>query len=127
MSKKLNLDLTNTVPGNVITDELKTDVGAVKFSLEHDRFYGSTDLRIWTGAGESGTQLEEDVDYKVEDVDSDLTDRAAAIVYGSVRIINATYQTGNLYFNYNVCGDIVDADDLEDSAEEAIGLALALS
>ena len=108
---KFNLDLNNTEADNVITDELVTDAGTSKFNLYHDKFYGSTNIRIWTAAGETGTQLTENVDYTIESLDSELSDRAVALVYSSIQIINATYQSGNLYFNYNVCADLVDAND----------------
>ncbi len=108
---KVNLDLAKTNSSNIIADELLSNVGSSAFSLEHDRFFGSTDMRIWTGAGETGTQLTDGVDYSLQGLDSDLTAESVASIYSTVIILNATYQTGNLYFNYHAAGDEIDALD----------------
>ncbi len=108
---KVNLDLAKTNSSNLITDELKTDLGSLAFELDHDRFFGSTDMRIWTGVGETGTQLTDGVDYSVQGLDADLTAESVAQIYSEVIILNVTYQTGDLYFNYHAAADEVDEDD----------------
>jgi len=109
---KVDLDLTKTNSNNEITDETHTNMGSSANSLNHDRFYGSTDLRIWTAASESGTQLIEDTDYTLGGIDSDLTTRSGFNVYSTVTITNVTYQSGTLYFTYRATADVLDADDL---------------
>lgn len=108
---KVNLDLAKTNNDNLITDELLSNVGSSEFSLEHDRFFGSTDMEIWTGAGKIGTQLTDGVDYSLQGLDSDLTAESVAQIYSTVIVLNVTYQTGNLYFNYHAAADEVDALD----------------
>jgi len=108
---KVNLDLTAAAAENLISDELKNNVGAAAFNLDHDFFYGDTELEIWTGAGKTGTQLEEDTDYTLAGIDANLTARAGRNVYTTVTIDNVTYQTGDLYFTYQAAADYVDADD----------------
>lgn len=108
---KVNLDLTATAAENLISDELHNNVGAAAFNLDHDFFYGGTELEIWTGTGKSGTQLIENTDYTLAGIDSNLTARAGRNVYTTVTIDNVTYQTGNLYFTYQATADYVDADD----------------
>ena len=108
---KVNIDLTAAAAENLITDELKNNVGAAAFNMDHDFFYGSTEMEIWTGAGKTGTQLTEGVDYTLAGIDSNFTARAGRNVYTTVTIDNVTYQTGDLYFTYQATADYVDADD----------------
>lgn len=108
---KVNLDLTAAASANLIIDELHTDVGSSAFDLDHDFFYGGVDLDIWTAAGQTGTQLVEDTDYTLGDVNANLTSRAGRNVYTTVTVTNATYQTGDLYFTYQATADYVDATD----------------
>jgi hypothetical protein len=97
--------------GTLIEDELHTDVGAESFNLNHDTFYAGTDLEIWTGEGQTGTQLVQDTDYTVGDEDTRLSTKTTKNVFTSITIINAAYQSGDLYFTYRVVGDYVDAAD----------------
>lgn len=108
---KINLDLTAAASTNLITDEVQTDVGASAFNLNHDFFYGGTELDIWTGSGSTGTQLVEDTDYTLGGINDNLTSRAGRNVYTTVTVTNATYQTGDLYFTYQATADYVDARD----------------
>ncbi len=109
---KINLDLAGTNSDNDIADELLANVGSSAFSLAHDRFFGTAALlRIWTGAGETGTQLVLDTDYTVQGLDSNLTAKAIAQVWSQIQVDNVTYQTGNLYFNYHAVADEIDALD----------------
>jgi hypothetical protein len=109
---KVDLDLTKTNASNEISDETHTNIGASAHSLGHDRFYGSTDLRIWTGASETGTQLIENTDYTLGGIDSNLTTRSGFNVYSTVTITNVTYQSGTLYFIYRATADLIVAEDL---------------
>jgi hypothetical protein len=103
--------------GSAFTDELHTDFGAAALSLMdtpettgHDYF---RDLVIRTAAGGGGTLLTVGVDYAVSEENTDLSDKASTAlgstvnVYGKIQIINATYQTGNLYFSGYYHGDSV--------------------
>ena len=109
---KVNLDLAGTNSSNDITDELVTDAGSDAIDLVHDRFFGTAALlRIWTGAGETGTQLTLNTDYTMQGLDSTLTAEAIAQVWSQVKIENATYQTGALYFNYHAVADEIDSAD----------------
>lgn len=109
---KINLDLAGTNSDNGIADELKTDVGSSAFDLDHDRFFGTAALlRIWTGVGETGTQLTLNTDYTMQGLDSDLTAEAIAQVWSQIKIENVAYQTGDLYFNYHAVADEINALD----------------
>jgi len=108
---KVNLDLTAVAAENLISDELKNNVGAAAFNMVHDFFYGATEMEIWTAAGQTGTQLTEGVDYTLGGIDSNFSSRAGRSVYTTVVIDNVTYQTGDLYFTYQATADYVDADD----------------
>lgn len=119
---KVNLDLAGTNSDNDIVDELKSNVGSDAFDLTHDRFFGTVALlRIWTGAGETGTQLILDTDYTMQGLDSDLTAEAIVQVWSQVKIENVTYQTGNLYFNYHAAADEVDAEDFDIDISSPVG------
>jgi len=113
MPRKMNLNLL----GEVFTDEKHSDVGAAAFELDHDWFWGGADLVINTAAGGGGTQLTDGVDYQLSvpasesDVEQDLTTRSGKSVYRKVQIINATYQTGDLYFSGEYVADSIDKDD----------------
>lgn len=104
---KLDKNLT----GTAISDEIHEDVGASAFNLDHDTFFGSTDLEIWTGPGKTGTQLTETTDYTLGGEDTRLTSEAGKSVYTQVTVTNGTYQSGTLYFTYKTVGDYVEAED----------------
>lgn len=102
----------------VITDELYTSTGSGENILgdQARAFKGST-LVIRTASGGGGTLLVEDTDYDLVNQDSDLTIDAGFPIYAGYQITNVTYQTGNLYFSYDVIGTYTDADiitELED-------------
>lgn len=108
-NKKINLNLS----GTSFTDELHADVGASAFTLNHDWFMDDTGeaLVIRTSSGGGGTLLVEDTDYTISNQDTYLSTEAAVNVYSTVQIINAAYQTGNLYFSGKYVADSVDAED----------------
>lgn len=93
-----------------ITREQYSNVGTGSFQLGDAArgFKGSTDFEIWDSAV-GGTQLVENTDYEILDIDSDRTAKAGFDIYTRVRIINATYQTGNIYITYKVVLSYVDA------------------
>ncbi len=107
---KVNLDLTSVAAENYIEDDYYLNVGSPTFILRHDYFYGEEKLEIWTAAGQTGTQLS-GTDYSLGGIDEDLTERAERNIYTNIQITNPTYQSGDLYFTYQACGDLVDADD----------------
>jgi hypothetical protein len=100
----------NTISPAQITREQYTNVGASSFQLGDAArgFKGSTDFEIWDAAT-GGTQLVENTDYELQDIDNNNSASAGYDVYTKVRIINATYQTGNIYITYKVVLSYVDA------------------
>ncbi len=107
---KIDLNLT----GLVFTDELHTDVGVSAFELDHDWFWGGADLAIRTASGGGGTLLEEGTHYLLSVEDADLTARSGKTVYGKVQIIDATYQSGDLYFSGKYIADSIEASDINE-------------
>jgi hypothetical protein len=114
MPRKMNLDLT----GVTFSDEVHSDVGASAFVLDHD-WFTEEDLVIRTAAAGGGTLLVLDTDYQLSEESTDdatkgiagLSTRTAKSVYHKVQIINASYQTGALYFSGKYIADSADADD----------------
>ena len=105
---KINL----TLAGQAVTDELWSDVGAGVLLLGHDAFFGNSDMEVYTGPGKTGTKLTETTDYVLLNEDADLTARAGAAVYTAIQIVNATYQSGALYFTYKAIADYAAIDDI---------------
>jgi len=111
MAWKMDINLS----GNTFTDELHSDVGSVVFRLNHDWFI---DLSINTASGGGGTGLELGTDYELSVEATDLSERVtdelgeSKNVWGKVQIINATYQTGDLYFSGKYIADSVEAKDV---------------
>ena len=117
---RMNLALT----GVVFTDLLLADVGVLAFQLEHD-WWIQEELTITTAPGGGGTVLSEGVDYILgtESADDAVKDTAglstrvsAAVgaarhVYKTITVINAAYQTGDLYFSGKYVADDADAED----------------
>ncbi|MDH4127362.1 MAG: hypothetical protein OEV44_01315 [Spirochaetota bacterium] len=102
--------------GTLITieDELKSNVGSSKYTLGNlALFKGNSDFEIWTGIGRTGTKLIESTDYIISDIDNRATGLLGFNLYTKVIIINATYQTGNLYHYYKQYGNYVNAEDME--------------
>jgi len=105
---KINL----TLAGQAVTDELWSDVGAGVLLLGHDAFFGNSEMEIYTGAGKAGTKLTETTDYVLLNEDADLTAKAGQTVYTAIQIVNATYQSGTLYFTYKAVADYAATDDI---------------
>lgn len=112
-------EMAITLAGTSFTDELHTNYGASAKSLRdtlevtgHDYFRS---LTIRTASGGGGTALVLGVDYNVTEKNDDLSARASDAlgttvnIYKKVTIINATYQTGNLYFSGYYHGDAISA------------------
>ena len=119
---KYNLNLA----GATVADELHSDVGAGVLTLAHDTFFGGADFEVYTGSNKSGTKLVEDTDYVVGDEDADYSTQAGKSVYTTLTIINATYQTGALYFNYRTIGDYAEAADMN-ALKLLVGRKIGLS
>lgn len=105
---KINLTLT----GHPVVDEKWSDVGAGVLLLGHDAFFGNADMEIYTGPGKTGTKLTETTDYVLLNEDADLTAKAGQTVYTAIQIVNATYQSGALYFTYKAVADYAAIDDI---------------
>lgn len=103
--------------GETFTDYQLSDVGASAFELEHD-WFTKQDLVIRTAAGGGGTLLVEGTDYTLSVESEDLSDRVTAAVgsgrnvYHNIAIINATYQSGSLYFSGKYIADSNSAEDM---------------
>jgi len=108
----MNINLT----GQAFSDYKLTDVGSSAYQLEHD-WFTKEDLVITTGAGGGGTPLSEGVDYQLSEEDEELSQRVTAAVgstrtvYHYITIINATYQTGDLYHSGKYIADSNSAED----------------
>lgn len=102
-----------TLTGTIFTDTLLADVGVSAFSLDHD-WFTRQDLVIRTAASGGGTLLVEDTDYTLGIEDTSLSARVTAAVgsgrnvFKTITIINAAYQTGNLYFSGKYIADALD-------------------
>jgi hypothetical protein len=108
---RLNKDLD----GIQITDELHGNIGIGALHLNHDTFFGGTDMVIRTASEGNGTLLFVNTDYTLEDENSRLSSEAGKSVYTSLRIINPSYQTGDLFFTYKTVGDFVEAADINET------------
>ena len=121
---RIEIDLT----GFAFSDELLSNVGSSAFTLLHDWFWGAANLEIWTAAGQTGTKLTEGAgdDYVLSVIDTELTELSAKTVYGKIQIVNATYETGDLYFNGSYIADSVKAahiNSLQDQITDLGGAA----
>ncbi len=92
------------------TRELYTNVGSSNFQLGLGArgFKGGTDLEIWDSAV-AGTQLVENTDYEIVEIDTRNSPNAGFNIYTRVKVLNPTYQTGNIYITYKVVLSYVDA------------------
>jgi len=133
MSNRIEINLT----GTTFTDEVHYDCGATAFKLSeldgypdpienlgHD-WFDKENLVIRTASGGGGTLLAEGAgnDYLLSEESTDVGDiyglstRVTAAVgstrtiYSKIQIINATYQTGALYFSGKYYADDNSAED----------------
>jgi len=109
MAKEILYNFNYLAPAQ-ITREDYLNVGSGSFQLGGAArgFKGGTDFEIWDSAV-GGTQLVENTDYELLDVDNRLSVKAGYNVYTRVRIITPAYQTGNIYITYKVVISYVDA------------------
>ena len=93
------------------TRELFTDVGAdyFKLGISAQVFKGGTDFEIWS-APTGGTQLIAGVDYEVAYKNERVSNAAGFAAYSRVRVLNATYQTGNIYITCKIVATETDGD-----------------
>jgi hypothetical protein len=111
MSWKMDINLS----GDTFTDELHSDVGSSAFRIDHEWFI---DLSINIAGGGEGTELQLGIDYVLSVEATDLSKRVtdklgeSKQVWGKVQIINATYQTGDLYFSGKYIADSVENADV---------------
>lgn len=109
MKPRMNIALT----GTTFTDTLLSDVGSSAFVLDHD-WFTRQDLVIRTAASGGGTLLVEDTDFTLGTEDTDLSARVTAAVGSgrnvlhTITIINAAYETGDLYFSGKYIADSLD-------------------
>ncbi len=110
------------------TRELYTNAGSTSFQLGLGArgFKGGTDLEIWDSAV-AGTQLVEDTDYEIIDIDTRNSPNAGFDIYTRVRVLNPAYQSGNIYITYKVVLSYVDAvftNDTRSLAESGAGTSI---
>ena len=100
----------NSISPAQITREEYINVSSSSFQLGDAArgFKGGTDFEIWDAAT-GGTQLVEDTDYELLNIDNRLSGKAGYNVYTRVRIITPAYQTGSIYITYKVVLSYVDA------------------
>lgn len=91
-----------------ITLEEYSDVGANTFQLGDVKraFY---DVEVWDGDDMNAAELDVDIDYTLEDIDSVYTVEAGFTIYTGIKIINAAYQVGDIYLSYKCIGSFTDA------------------
>lgn len=111
--------MDKNVSGETFTDYHLSDVGAAAFQLEHD-WFSQEDLVITTAPGGGGVPLSEGVDYQLSQQNEELSAESGKTIYHLITIINATYQTGDLYFSGKYFGDSNQAYDIN----VAMGLSL---
>jgi hypothetical protein len=105
--------MTITLTGTTFTDTLLADVGSSVFTLDHD-WFTKQDLVIRTAAAGGGTLLVEGTDFTLGTEDTDLSARVTAAVgsgrnvFHTIAIINAAYETGDLYFSGKYIADSLD-------------------
>jgi hypothetical protein len=110
-----NVDLYNkNLNGILINDEHKQDVGVSIFELDHDTILESGNFEIWTGSGKTGTELIKGSDYALDTKIDLLSNEAPFDVYRYIRLINSSYQSGDLYITYDTVGDFVQANDINE-------------
>lgn len=117
--------IEKNVAGVTYTDELHSNVGSGVNELDHDFFKGGLTFVINTAAGGAGTQLTEGVDYTLSNINATLTAEAGVNVYRNYTIINATYQTGSLYFSGEYIGDYAEWDDVNYRVRNVKNLAVS--
>lgn len=125
-SKDQIIDYNKTYPAD-ITDEEYTDVGADTFTVGTIKraFKGSTDLKIFTAEDEGGTELIENTDYTVEDEDFYYLEDAGYHCYTGIKVINVTYQSGDLYITYKAVGTYTKAGAYASTAyADQVGVAV---
>jgi hypothetical protein len=110
MSKATLYNYNNISPVT-ITREVQSNVGSgeVILGLCKRGFKGTTDFQIWS-APTGGVQLTEGVDYTVGSKDTRMSAEAGFDVFTTYKILNVSYQTGNIYINYKIVYSYVDAD-----------------
>jgi hypothetical protein len=113
---KLNKDFN----GIQIADELHNTGGTGIAPLEHDTFWIGANFEVWTGPGQTGTELSQGADYVFYDKDFTLSmpppTGSGQDVYTRVEIL-PPYQSVDLYFTYKTVGDYADAEDHNDQEQ----------
>ena len=99
---KLNFNAT----GTQITNESHSDVGASEFVLEHGLFLASG-----FAVTKSGAPLTYGTDFILTTINERLRTEAGITAYQKIKVLNVTYQTGELIFTYKAVGDFIEAED----------------
>lgn len=95
--------------GYTVTDELYTNFGTTKKSLEKWPAFKVDGFAIYTDeAPHAGDPLIQDTDYVLEDIDANKSTEYGEDIYSKVRMINNS--TGDIYISYTGIGSYVDMD-----------------
>lgn len=123
--------ITDLYPINIsspvqVTREQYTNVGASDVFVGDYRraVYGNTptaDFEIWDSAV-GGTQLVENTDYELTNLNTFYTNEATRNVYETYKILNPAYQATNIYITYKTIGTIVTAQLLTDILNDLASL-----
>lgn len=112
--------INKNISGESFADELHSSVGSSAFTMNHDYFWGGSDLEIWTAASKTGTQLTQGTDYTLGGSTGTtavaLATESGKTCYTEITVINATYQAVDLYFSGSYIGDDNSWFDVEDRA-----------
>jgi len=116
--------------GATFTDYHLVNVGVGAFQLEHD-WFTKEDLVIRTAPAWGGTLLIEGTDYTLGTKSNELSARVSAAgptrqVFHEITIINATYQSGDLYFSGKYIADSNEAGDIN-ALQDQLGAHAALT
>ena len=108
MNKLYNKNILN--PTQLIRENQGIPGSGVKTLGNNQRaFPGEIDFEIWD-APSGGTQLTENIDYELKNIDSALTEEAGYDVYTGYQIISPLYQTVVVYVTYKVIASALDAE-----------------
>ncbi|UCF13199.1 MAG: hypothetical protein JSW06_02800 [Thermoplasmatales archaeon] len=114
MAKSTLYNLNIASPAQ-INDEPYSSVGSDSFILGTIQRAFHT-VEIYDGTDTNATQLTVGVDYELLESDTTYTALAGTTVYTKVKILNATYQTGNIYISYKCIGSYTDVNSFAQKA-----------
>ena len=122
---RVNLDLTKSNPNNLISDESLYIFVNVAHTLNHDFFFGGSDLEVWSAVGKTGTKYTENVDYTLGGINVNLSQRTEENVYSTITF--SVLDKVTRYISYRATADKIKYTDklkMERSSTQYIDLSL---